>query len=288
MGGCLVDLEADPEPEPAPQAAASGSSGGGGAAQHPAAQHPAQQRQGRVYVPEFNTAVFFRVPRYHSVTPLTTTRPRCAGGGPFGGAAGPAAAVAISRRAACLGAAQRRGSLEGAHAVVAPALPLKADDGTAGRAAAGCPASRVGIAPEVAAHAPGSAGRYPTRRAASQLPRFDPASNPLCRPPPLPAGFRCLGGTCSPASSMSCSTARRKTSSSRLRTGGASAARRPRRQRHQPQQPPQKRQSLGATWRARWRPSAASWRSGCWPGRREGASRGGGSSGRRARGSPAS
>lgn len=56
MGGAFVDLEAPP--------AAADSSGEQGL------------QQGRVLVPRFNTAVFFRVPHYHMVTPLTTDRPR--------------------------------------------------------------------------------------------------------------------------------------------------------------------------------------------------------------------
>lgn len=75
MGGCLVDLEAE---DPGQRGGSEGDQGrareaaGGGAE-----QHPAQQKRGRVVVPQFNTAVFFRVPRYHSVTPLRTDRPRC-------------------------------------------------------------------------------------------------------------------------------------------------------------------------------------------------------------------
>lgn len=30
----------------------------------------------RIHVPQFNSAVLFRVPRYHSVTPVATDRPR--------------------------------------------------------------------------------------------------------------------------------------------------------------------------------------------------------------------
>jgi Rps23 Pro-64 3,4-dihydroxylase Tpa1-like proline 4-hydroxylase len=66
MGGAFVDLEADPEPGPSSNGTAGsggGSSGSGGGGSM--VQHPAQQRPGRVYVPEFNSAVFFRVPRYH-------------------------------------------------------------------------------------------------------------------------------------------------------------------------------------------------------------------------------
>jgi Rps23 Pro-64 3,4-dihydroxylase Tpa1-like proline 4-hydroxylase len=62
MGGAFVDLEAPPAAAAA--AAAADSSGEQGL------------QQGRVLVPRFNTAVFFRVPHYHMVTPLTTDRPR--------------------------------------------------------------------------------------------------------------------------------------------------------------------------------------------------------------------
>ncbi|GFH11343.1 Fe2OG dioxygenase domain-containing protein [Haematococcus lacustris] len=30
----------------------------------------------RTYVPEFNSAIAFRIPRWHAVTPMTTDRPR--------------------------------------------------------------------------------------------------------------------------------------------------------------------------------------------------------------------
>lgn len=69
LGGCFVDLEAADAP--------------GGR---------------RIYVPQFNTAVLFRVPRFHQVTPVTTTRPRWVWGGggreagerlSWAGAAGP-------------------------------------------------------------------------------------------------------------------------------------------------------------------------------------------------------
>ncbi|KAI7835681.1 hypothetical protein COHA_010420 [Chlorella ohadii] len=67
MGGAFVDLEADPEPSSSAGANGAASSGGGSASSGGGSvqQHPAQQRQGRLYVPEFNSAVFFRVPRYH-------------------------------------------------------------------------------------------------------------------------------------------------------------------------------------------------------------------------------
>lgn len=63
MGGAFVDLEADPEPAPSSNGTASGGSGGSGSGG--VQQRPAQKRPGRLYVPEFNSAVFFRVPRYH-------------------------------------------------------------------------------------------------------------------------------------------------------------------------------------------------------------------------------
>jgi hypothetical protein len=71
MGGAFVDLEAPQAAAAVPHAAA--------AAPHAAGATPAENGgllRGRVYVPRFNSAIFFRVPRYHAVTPLSTDRPR--------------------------------------------------------------------------------------------------------------------------------------------------------------------------------------------------------------------
>jgi len=88
MGGAFVDLEApaegsedlvaDGEGNGALGTAENGSSGrgAGNAGALAAAQHPQQRAKGSVYVPRWNSAVFFRVPRYHTVTPLRTDRPR--------------------------------------------------------------------------------------------------------------------------------------------------------------------------------------------------------------------
>ncbi|KAL4418797.1 hypothetical protein ABPG77_010206 [Micractinium sp. CCAP 211/92] len=79
MGGALVDLEAPPEEGEASWQEPGGCEAAAGADGQPGArppQHPAQRRRGRVLVPHFNTAVFFRVPHWHAVTPLTTDRPR--------------------------------------------------------------------------------------------------------------------------------------------------------------------------------------------------------------------
>ena len=68
-GGLLVDLEAAPPQQEAQQAQQQQQ----GAATAAAA---AAAGNGKAYVPLFNSAVFFRVPRYHSVTPLLTDKPR--------------------------------------------------------------------------------------------------------------------------------------------------------------------------------------------------------------------
>lgn len=92
MGGALVDLEAPPgdgeegwnapasagagrQPGVAAAKAGSGDQQGTGAGAG-GPRHPAQRVLGRVLVPRFNSAVFFRVPHWHTVTPLTTDRPR--------------------------------------------------------------------------------------------------------------------------------------------------------------------------------------------------------------------
>lgn len=69
MGGAFVDLEAGPSEDEAAAAAGGeaeeGMEGGGGSGAAAGGagglQHPAQQARGRLYVPEFNSAVFFRV-----------------------------------------------------------------------------------------------------------------------------------------------------------------------------------------------------------------------------------
>ncbi len=79
MGGALVDLEAHPEEGEASWQELERRAAAAGADEQPGARppkHPAQRRRGRVLVPHFNTAVFFRVPHWHAVTPLTTDRPR--------------------------------------------------------------------------------------------------------------------------------------------------------------------------------------------------------------------
>ncbi|PSC76917.1 cupin superfamily subfamily [Micractinium conductrix] len=70
-GGALVDLEAPPE-----EGEEAAEAGGSDAALQRRAARRHSRGQGRLYVPRWNSAVFFRVPRYHAVTPLTTDRPR--------------------------------------------------------------------------------------------------------------------------------------------------------------------------------------------------------------------
>ena len=70
-GGLLVDLEAAVVPTQQAQRQQQGT-----AATAAGGMAAAAAGAGKAYVPLFNSAVFFRVPRYHSVTPLLTDRPR--------------------------------------------------------------------------------------------------------------------------------------------------------------------------------------------------------------------